>query len=76
MDQTGALRFGMDWLLRHAQGREVAIIPVVALLFATIGALENMGAEVIALVPVLLVLTWRLGYPVLGAVAASMGRPW
>jgi uncharacterized ion transporter superfamily protein YfcC len=73
VDQTGALRYGVDWLLRHAQGREVAIIPLVSLLFATMGALENMGEEVIALVPVLLVLMRRLGYPVLAAVAASLG---
>ena len=73
VDQTGALRFGVDWLLRHAHGREVAVIPLVALLFATMGALENMGEEIIALVPVLLVLMRRLGYPVLVAVAASLG---
>jgi uncharacterized ion transporter superfamily protein YfcC len=73
VDQTGALRYGVDWLLRHAQGREVAIIPLISLLFATMGALENMGEEIIALVPVLLVLVRRLGYPVLTAVAASLG---
>lgn len=73
VDQTGALRFGVDWLLRHAQGREGAVIPVVAVLFATMGALENMGEEIIALVPVLLVLMRRLGYPVLTTVAASLG---
>ena len=73
VDQTGALRFGVDWLLRHAHGREGLVIPVVAGLFATMGALENMGEEIIALVPVLLVLMRRLGYPVLTAVAASLG---
>ena len=73
VDQTGALRYGVDWLLRHAQGREVAVIPLVSLLFATMGALENMGEEIIALVPVLLVLMRRLGYPTLTAVAASLG---
>jgi len=73
VDQTGALRYGVDWLLRHAQGREVSLIPLVSLLFATMGALENMGEEIIALVPVLLVLMRRLGYPVLTAVAASLG---
>ncbi|MGI4834396.1 MAG: YfcC family protein [Janthinobacterium lividum] len=73
VDQTGALRFGVDWLLRHAHGREVVVIPLVSLLFATMGALENMGEEIIALVPVLLVLMRRLGYPVLTAVAASLG---
>jgi len=73
VDRTGALRFGIDWLLHHAQGREAAIIPLVALFFATLGALENMGEEIIALVPVLLVLMRRLGYPVITAVAASLG---
>ena len=73
VDQTGALRYGIDGLLRHAQGREVLVIPLVSLLFATMGALENMGEEIIALVPVLLVLMRRLGYPSLTAVAASLG---
>ena len=73
VDQTGALRFGVDWLLRRAHGREVLVIPLVGLLFATMGALENMGEEIIPLVPVLLVLMRRLGYPVLTAVAASVG---
>lgn len=63
----------MKRLLRHAQGREVAVIPVVSLLFATMGALENMGEEIIALVLVLLVLMRRLGYPALPAVAVSLG---
>ena len=73
VDKTGALRFGVDWLLHRAQGREVLVIPLVGTLFATMGALENMGEEIIPLVPVLLVLMRRLGYPVLTAVAASVG---
>ena len=73
VDQTGALRYGIDWLLHRAQGRESLLIPLVALLFATMGALENMQEEIIALVPVLLVLMRRLGYPSLTAVAASSG---
>ena len=73
VDRTGALRHGVDWLLARAQGREVWLIPAVSLLFATMGALENMGEEIIPLVPVLLVLMRRLGYPVLTAVAASAG---
>ena len=73
VDQTGALRHGVDWLLAHTQGRQVLVIPLVGLLFATMGALENMGEEIIALVPVLLVLMRRLGFPPLTAVAASAG---
>lgn len=73
VDQTGALHFGVDWLLRRAHGREVLVIPLVGTFFATMGALENMGEEIIPLVPVLLVLMRRLGYPTLTAVAASVG---
>jgi uncharacterized ion transporter superfamily protein YfcC len=73
VDQTGALRHGVDWLLTKAHGREVVVIPLVSLLFATMGALENMGEEIIPLVPVLLVLMRRMGYPTLTALAASLG---
>ena len=73
VDKTGALRHGIDWLLARTQGREVLVIPLIGILFATMGALENMGEEIIALVPVLLVLMRRLGFPALTAVAASAG---
>ena len=49
------------------------MIPVVSLLFATGGALENMQEEIIALIPVLLILTRTLGYDPLTAVAMSAG---
>ena len=73
VDKTGALRHGIDRLLARTQGREVLVIPLIGILFATMGALENMGEEIIALVPVLLVLMRRLGFPALTAVAASAG---
>lgn len=37
--------------------------------FATGGVLENMSEEIIALIPVFLVLTNRLGYRPMGAIA-------
>ncbi|WP_133272108.1 YfcC family protein [Hymenobacter radiodurans] len=73
VDQTGALRRGVDWLLTRFRGREALVIPLISLLFATMGALENMQEEIIPLVPVLLVLMRRLGYPVLTAAAVSLG---
>jgi uncharacterized ion transporter superfamily protein YfcC len=73
VDQTGALRHGVDWLVARFQGREALVIPIVSLLFATMGALENMQEEIIPLVPVLLVLMRRLGYPALTAAAVSLG---
>jgi uncharacterized ion transporter superfamily protein YfcC len=41
--------------------------------FATLGALENMHEEIIALVPVLLVLSRRLGFGSLTALGMSLG---
>ncbi|TGE15815.1 YfcC family protein [Hymenobacter elongatus] len=73
VDQTGALRRGVDWLLVKLRGREVLVIPIISLLFATMGALENMQEEIIPLVPVLLVLMRRLGYPLITAAAVSIG---
>ena len=48
-------------------------IPIVALFFATMGALENMQEEIIALVPVLLVLGRGLGVDRVTVVAMSAG---
>ncbi len=73
VDRTGALRSGVGWLARRLGRRETIVIPVVSLLFATGGALENMQEEIIALVPVLLVLTRRFGFTPMVAVSMSAG---
>ncbi|MBC8083449.1 MAG: YfcC family protein [Hymenobacter sp.] len=73
VDQTGALRHGVDWLLARFRGREAGVIPIISVLFATMGALENMQEEIIPLIPVLLVLMRRIGYPPLTAAAVSLG---
>ena len=44
-----------------------------SLTFATGGAIENMSEEIIALVPVLLLVTRRLGFDAVTAVAMSIG---
>jgi uncharacterized ion transporter superfamily protein YfcC len=73
VDETGALRQGVGWLVRRLQRREALVIPIVSLTFALGGALENMSEEIIALVPVLLLVTRRLGFDPLTAVAISVG---
>jgi uncharacterized ion transporter superfamily protein YfcC len=73
VDQTGALGSGTRWLVGRLGGRDVLLIPAVALFFAAGGALENMQEEIIALVPVLLLLTSRVGFQPLVAVAMSGG---
>lgn len=73
VDHTGALRHGVDWLLARFRGREAIVIPIISVLFATMGALENMQEEIIPLIPVLLVLMRRIGYPAITAAAVSLG---
>jgi uncharacterized ion transporter superfamily protein YfcC len=73
VDKTGALRALVDALVSKSEGRGILVIPVVAVLFATLGALENMQEEIVALIPVLLLLTRRLRLDPLVAVAMSAG---
>jgi len=73
VDQAGVLRRGVGWLVGRLGVRTILVIPIMCVLFATGGALENMQEEIIALIPVLLVLTNRLGYRPMVAVAMSVG---
>jgi len=73
VDQTGVLRRGVAWLVRILGNRTILVIPIIAVFFATGGALENMSEEIVALIPVLLILTNRLGYRPMVAVAMSTG---
>ncbi len=73
VDRTGALRHGVDGLVGRLDRREAWVIPIVCVAFATAGALENMQEEIIALIPVLLLLTRRAGFDALTAVAMSAG---
>jgi uncharacterized ion transporter superfamily protein YfcC len=73
VDETGALRQAVDWLVRGLANREALVVPVVSLAFAAGGVLENMSEEIIALVPVLLLVTRRLGFDAVTAVAISIG---
>lgn len=73
VDKTGALRRAVDWLADHLKNRRALVIPVVCVVFATGGALENLQEEIVAMVPVLLLLCRRLGYDPLTAAAMSIG---
>lgn len=73
VDETGALKEAVAWLVGKLQRRETLVIPIISLTFALGGALQNMQEEIIALIPVLLLLTRRLGFNALTAVAMSLG---
>jgi len=73
VEQTGALGRLVNSLVRALSGRGLMVIPVAALAFGTGGVLIQMQEELIAFVPMLLLLTGRLGFTPLVAVAMSLG---
>jgi uncharacterized ion transporter superfamily protein YfcC len=73
VDKAGTLRAIVDWLVTtFGRQRHLAII-LLSVAFAAGGALENMGEEIIPLVPVLLLLCQGFGYDALTAAAISIG---
>jgi uncharacterized ion transporter superfamily protein YfcC len=73
VERTGALGRMVNSLAAVLEGRGLLVIPVAGLAFATGGVLIQMQEELIAFVPVLLLLTSRLGFNPVVAVAMSLG---
>ncbi len=73
VEKTGAFRRAIDVLADRLANRRALVIPVVCIVFAAGGALENLQEEIVAMVPVLLILCRRLGYDSLTAAAMSIG---
>jgi uncharacterized ion transporter superfamily protein YfcC len=73
VERTGALTRLVNSLVAALSGRGLLVIPVTGLAFATGGVLLQMQEELIAFVPVLLLLTSRLGFTPVTAVAMSLG---
>lgn len=72
LDATGALARLVGSLVGRTSRPRLVVIAV-SLVFATLGALENMQEELIALLPVLLVLSRGLGFGAITALAMSVG---
>jgi uncharacterized ion transporter superfamily protein YfcC len=73
VERTGALAALVNALVRRLEGRGLWVIPIVGFAFGWGGILVQMQEELIAFVPVLLLLTRRLGFNALTAVAMSLG---
>jgi uncharacterized ion transporter superfamily protein YfcC len=73
VERTGALARLVEWLARRLADRGLWAIPIVGFAFAWGGILIQMQEELIAFVPVLLLLVRRLGFNALTAVAMSLG---
>ena len=72
-ERVGTLKRLVEALLLALGGRGLIAIPIVSIFFAAMGALENMGEEIIPLVPVLLLLGRGLGIDAVSVVAMSAG---
>ena len=73
VDRLGTLGRLVTALVGRLRNRGLVAIPILAIFFATMGALENMQEEIIPLVPVLLVLGAGLGIDAVSVVAMSAG---
>ena len=73
VERTGALTRLVNSLVAALSARGLLVIPIAGIAFGTGGVLLQMQEELIAFVPVLLLLTSRLGFTPLTAVAMSLG---
>ena len=72
LDATGALGRLVGSLVGRTRRPKLVVIAL-CLIFATLGALENMQEEVVAIIPVILVLSRGLGFGAITAVSISVG---
>jgi uncharacterized ion transporter superfamily protein YfcC len=73
VERTGASTRLVGSLVRRLEGRESLVIPITCLAFGAGGILIQMQEELIAFVPMLLLLTNRLGFTPVVACAVSLG---
>jgi uncharacterized ion transporter superfamily protein YfcC len=73
VERTGALAALVKWLVARLARRGLWVVPAAGLAFGLGGVLIQMQEELIAFVPVLLLLTRQLGFNPLTAVAMSLG---
>jgi uncharacterized ion transporter superfamily protein YfcC len=73
VDKLGTLPAVVGWIVDRFASRGLWVIPLVAVFFGAMGALENMLEEIIPLVPVLMILGGGIGVDGLTVVAMSLG---
>ena len=73
VEQTGASTRAVQHVVARLGRSETLVIPLACVAFGLGGVLIQMSEELLAFVPVLLLLTARLGYPPIVACAISIG---
>ena len=67
VEETGALGRAVGWMVARLQRRSALVIPASAAFFFLGGMTFGMGEEIVAFIPMLLLLVQRLGYDPLTA---------
>ncbi|MDO9553094.1 YfcC family protein [Rhodonellum sp.] len=73
VDKTGAFQSGLESLIHKFKNAKAFLLVIVGLLFATAGALNGLQEEIIAMVPLLMLLSNKIGYKKTAVVAISLG---
>jgi uncharacterized ion transporter superfamily protein YfcC len=73
VERTGTFLRLVHGLVRALRGRGLLVIPIASLAFSLGGIMMQMQEELIAFVPVLLLLARQLGFTPVAAVAMSLG---
>ncbi len=73
VDKTGAFQKGLESLIYRFKNAKSILLVLVGILFATAGALNGLQEEIIAMVPVLMILSSKIGYTRVAGVALSLG---
>ena len=73
IERTGALEEGVVYLTEKLKGKEEIALILVSIMFAAGGAFIGLQEEIIAMTPVLLYFTSRLGFNSFVAVSISFG---
>lgn len=73
VDKTGAFQTGLESLIHRFRNSKSYLLIIIGILFATAGALNGLQEEIIAMVPVLMILSKKIGYTKVSIVGLSLG---
>lgn len=73
VDKTGAFQAGLEFLVNRFETATALLLTLVGLVFGAAGALNGLQEEIIAMVPVLMILARNIGYTPISVIAISLG---
>ncbi len=73
VDKTGAFQSGLEALIHRFRDSKSYLLALVGILFATAGALNGLQEEIVAMVPVLMILSKKIGYTKVAVIALCLG---